>query len=127
MLEVNLLFLVCCQQRVCCRNFVFFIWVEVVPGYFPGMFVEPVQAASCADPNHSTGILGNGQYKMITERIGISRVIPVGFKIPAVKAIQPILGTQPKQTIAVLENAVYTVLGKALRCIDGNKAVINLR
>jgi hypothetical protein len=71
-------------------------------------------SAKRANPQHTRLVFIDGPDIIVTQAIGIIRVVPIHFKTVPIIFIQPISGAKPKEASAILKDTGYGTLRQSL-------------
>ncbi len=74
-----------------------------------------------ADPEHAVRVFIEGHDGIVAKAVGIVRIVTVYCERVAIVSVQAILGAKPHESLAVLHNGGYRVLGKAILCSQSIK------
>jgi hypothetical protein len=93
--------------------------IILVAGDLLRLQVEFVETTiGCPNPDFSRASLDHRQNPATTQAVGVLRIVSKDREAVTVILVQPVFRTEPHESLFVLQDAEYCVLGKALLCGD---------
>ncbi len=89
-----------------------------------GLCIELIEAVSIGgDPDGSLAVVGDSVYIISAQAVAIGGIMPEYLKRNTVKAVNPVLGSQPEESFFVLYAAVKRIIGKTILYLVGPEIV----